>query len=191
MRAVGLVLAQLALAVVSADMADATRCARCGFAGTCETEQGLVECVPSQSGSGCVLNGGILLFNSLPPNIPAYWTLFARSRGTRTLGRLDGRLEVWADRRDGLPSVPGFPGRCDADFCFGRRGRFSGAVVGDRFTGTARYADGATCDYDGTIAFGTGPPGESNAFTCRTASGEVTSQGALQVQGIRLRGCKP
>jgi len=191
-RVVTLVLAVFTVMVVSAGTADAAGCRRCAFGGLCLRGETLEECLPSQS--ACIPNGGILGFNSMPPNVPAYWTLFGQARGRRSLRRLRGRLEVWSDYSAGLPSAPGLPKRCDTasdnfPICSGERAEFSGVVRNDRLTGVARYPDGATCEFSATIAFGIGEP-EPNTFTCRKPSGEVMSEGALRVQLIRLKGCK-
>ena len=111
MRVVTLVLAVFTVMVVSAGTADAAGCRRCAFGGLCLRGETLEECLPSQS--ACIPNGGILGFNSMPPNVPAYWTLFGQARGRRSLRRLRGRLEVWSDYSAGLPSAPGLPKRCD------------------------------------------------------------------------------
>jgi hypothetical protein len=94
----------------------------------------------------------------------------------------------------GGPSVrTGLAEGCDAasenfPICSGAKARFSGTVADDRLTGVARYHDGATCEFDATIAFGLGE-GKPNTFVCRPPSGEVMSQGPLRVQIIRLTGC--
>jgi hypothetical protein len=179
-------LAALVLAAF-AGRAAAEGCPPCAFGGLCGgPADEPVECGPTEA--KCVPRSGILLFNSVLPNIPAYWTLFAR-RGTPP-GRLVGRLKVFADRELGPPAVPGFPGRCRGRLCFGRPARFDGTVAGDRLTATARYAGGATCEFAGRIAFGLGGA-EPNTFVCRRASGEILSQGPFDLQGIRLFGCRP
>jgi hypothetical protein len=192
MPVVALVLAVLTLVTVSVRTADGAGCRRCAFGGLCPGAGTLAECPPSRS--ACVPDAGILGFNSMSPNVPAYWTLFARGRERRSLRRLAGRLEVWSDYSTGPPSAPGLPERCDPasenfPLCSGARARFSGVIRNDRLMGVARYADGASCEFKATIAFGVGGT-EPNTFTCRTASGEVMSQGALQLQLIRLTGCK-
>jgi len=176
----------------SGGTADAAGCRRCAFGGLCLRDGTWVKCLPSQS--ACIPNGGILGFNSMPPNVPAYWTLFGEARGRRSLRRLAGRFEVWADYSVGPPSAPGLPEQCDAasedyPICAGKPGTFTGAVRNDRLTGVARYPDGATCEFEATLAFGFGEP-EPNRFVCRDRSGQVTSEGALQLQLIRLKGCK-
>jgi hypothetical protein len=145
--------------------------------------------VPSQA--GCIPNGGILAFNSVPPNVPAYWSFSARPRGRRSLRRLAGPLKVWADYSAGRPVAPGLPEHCDAEdsICFGSKASFCGVVAGDRLTAVARYGDGATCEFGITLSFGFGGT-EANAFVCRNPSGEVLSEGAVQLQLIRLRGCR-
>ena len=75
MRVGALVLAVLTLMAVSAGIADAAGCRRCAFGGLCLRGETLEACLPSQS--ACIPNGGILGFNSMPPNVPAYWTVFA------------------------------------------------------------------------------------------------------------------
>src|SRR5262249_59132337 len=109
MPGVALVLAVLALVTVSARAADG--CRRCAFGGLCPSGDTRVECPPSRS--SCIPDAGILGFNSMPPNAPAYWTLFARGRERRSLRRLAGRLEVWSDYSAGPPSAPGLSARCD------------------------------------------------------------------------------
>ena len=194
MRVGALVLAVLTLMAVSAGIADAAGCRRCAFGGLCLRGETLEACLPSQS--ACIPNGGILGFNSMPPNVPAYWTLFAQARGRRSLRRLRGRLEVWSDYSAGLPSAPGLPERCDMasdnfPICSGEPAQFCGVVRNDRLTGVARYPDGATCEFSATIAFGIGiGEPEPNMFTCRKPSGEVMSEGVLRVQLIRLKGCQ-
>src|SRR5262249_26662703 len=111
MRVVTLVLAVLTSMAVSPRTAGAAGCRRCAFGGLCPSGETFVACLPSQS--ACIPNGGILGFNSMPPTVPAYWTLFAQARGRRSLGRLRGRLEVWSDYSAGPPSAPGLPERCD------------------------------------------------------------------------------
>jgi hypothetical protein len=175
----------LVLGGLLATPAAAAGCSSCFFGGTCIVDDQLVTCGPTQA--GCVPNAGILVFNSVPPNVPAYWTLFAKRRRP---GRLQGRLEVFADEEFGDPAVPGFPGVCEDGICFGRRGRFNGTVVGDEFTAVARYRGGGRCEFRGTLQFGFGGP-TPNAFTCRTAGGILLSEGAFHLQGIRLQGCAP
>src|SRR5262249_42089970 len=181
-----LVLAVLALVTVSARAADG--CRRCAFGGLCSSGDARIECPPSRS--RCIPDAGILGFNSMPPNASAYWTLHARGRERRSLRRLAGRLEVWSDYSAGPPSAPGLPARCDPSneefpLCSGERARFTGLIKNDRLMGLARYADGASCEFRATIAFGLGGT-EPNTFTCRAASGEVMSEGALRLQLIRL-----
>lgn len=147
---------------------------------------GCVRCAFHPSDVTCAPNGGIITFNSVPPNIPAYWDLFARKRGLRSVGRLSGRLKVWSDARD--PAVPGFPGRRWGDVFRGRTARFEGTVVGDRLEGVARYRGGARCTFTADVTWGLGGA-DPNAFECRNRSGELLAQGALQVQIIRLSGC--
>ena len=192
MPVVALVLAVLTLVTGSTGTADGAGCRRCAFGGLCPREGTLAECPPS--GSACVPHAGILGFNSMPPNVPAYWTLFARGRERRSLRRLAGRLEVWSDYSAGPPSAPGLPERCDPasenfPLCTGERARFSGMIRNDRLMGVAQYPDGARCEFRASIAFGLGET-EPNTFTCRTASGEVMSEGTLRLQLIRLTGCK-
>ncbi|TMA79098.1 MAG: hypothetical protein E6J77_20120 [Deltaproteobacteria bacterium] len=188
MQAVAVVLASFALAATSAAVAAST-CRRCDFGGLCRRGQALVQCLPSEG--RCRPNGGILGFNSVPPNTPAYWTLFAPARGKRSLRRLAGRLEVWADYTFPRPIVPGLPAECEAAdrVCFGTSAVFRGKVRNDRLKGVARYPDGATCEFRGTVSFGLGGA-RPNAFVCRTPSGDVLSDGPFQLQLIRLSGCR-
>jgi hypothetical protein len=152
------------------------------LAGRCD---GCVYTVPPAA-VRCVPNGGILVFNSVPPNVPAYWTLFAEPDGARSLRRLDGRLEVFADVED--PGVPGFPGTFDGTVYVGESARFRGVVRRERVRGVAEYADGRRCTFRMRLAFGLGGP-RPNAFSCRDAEGRVLAEGALDLQGIRLFGC--
>ena len=78
-------------------------------------------------------------------------------------------------------------GTAEAAGC--RRCAFGGLCLRGETLGRGRYPDRATCEFSATIAFGIGEP-EPNTFTCRKPSGEVMSEGALQVQLIRLKGCK-
>ena len=134
---------------------------------------------------GCVPKGGILIFNSVAPNEPAFWTLFASKR--RPPGILDGRLTVWARVVD--PGVPGFPGEVRDAVYFGKSARFRGVVLANRIHAVASYRDGSSCDFAVTIDFGLG--GENpNAFVCRDPAGNVVAQGGIDLQGIRLRGCR-
>src|SRR5438477_11748543 len=110
MTGVGLVLASFVLAATSG-IAAASACRRCDFGGLCLKGLDLVQCVPSEG--PCRTNGGILGFNSVPPNTPAYWTLFVTTPGSRSLRRFAGRLEVWADYTFPPPIVPGLPAACD------------------------------------------------------------------------------
>src|SRR5262249_37934344 len=135
-------------------------------------------CGPTES--GCLPYGGVLTFNAIPPLTPVYWSL--RARRGRTPGRLAGSLSAFTDRAPTLPDVPGVPWRCVRDVCFARRGRFVGAVTGDRFSGIARYARGGRCEFSATVGFGLGGTLEPNTFVCRDASGAVTSREPLQVQ---------
>jgi hypothetical protein len=183
MRALRSLLGIVALAVVAPGTGAASGCLPCQFHGDCGEAR--VPCLPSEA--RCMPNGGILVFNSVAPNVPAYWTLYARRN--RPPGELIGKLKVFADEVLGPPSVPGFPGRCRRGTCFGRTGRFAGTMTGDRLTGVATYRSGAACDFSMTVAWGYGDP-EPNTFTCRNAAGDVTSQGAIQLQGIRLFGCQ-
>lgn len=118
-----------------------------------------------------------------------YWTLFAGRRpGPR--GHLRGGLAVHVDAGVATEGVPGFPGECDAEVCFGQEAPFRGLVVGDRLTASARWADGATCDFDLSLVFGFGEPDAPNRFVCRDAAGAVRLEGALRLQLIRLFGCR-
>jgi hypothetical protein len=169
--------------------AAANGCRPCGFAGLCQSSGLTTECGPVQA--DCVPAEGILLFNSLPPDVPVYWTL--KTRGRPRPGRLVGRLRAFTDAGPARPPVPGFRRRrCQRDrpapVCFGRSARFRGRVDGDRLTAVARWRGGATCEFAGTIRFGLGEP-EPNWFICRDAGGQVLSEGPFDVQGIRLSGC--
>lgn len=163
-------------------------CTPCGFAGVCETSQGVQSCGPSEA--RCVPRGGILAFNSTAPLTPAYWTLDARPRGRRQLGRVKGKLAVFADDGVTSPDVPGFPGRCDGQVCLGKRARIKGLFAGDRLTAVASYPNGDTCEFDLAIVFGLGDAVAPNVFRCRTATGQSLSEGPLQLQLIRLFGCE-
>lgn len=173
MLAITLLLAALVLDLSFASTAESARCRPCAFSG-------------AATDTRCVTNGGILLFNSVPPNVPAYWTLFANARGRRTLGRLVGRLRVWSDAGD--PGVPGFPGELRDGLYFGETARFDGSIEGDRVQAVASYDDGSTCEFALTVGFDVLP--ETNSFVCRDPAGTVVAQGAVDVQGIRLKGCK-
>jgi hypothetical protein len=145
------------------------------------------RCQPCTVGeSGCVPKGGILVFASVRPNVPVGWTMFASHR--RPLGRLRGRLDAWSDAVD--PGVPGFPGQARDDVYRGRSARFRGTADAARVQGVATYADGSTCDFATALGFGLGGA-TPNAFVCRDATGVVVAQGAVDLQGIRLRGCRP
>ena len=133
----------------------------------------------------CIPNGGILVFNSVPPNVPAYWRLFADARGTESLRRLEGELDVHSDAVD--PGVPGFPGRLDGDVYVGTPARFAGVVRHDRVRGTATYPDGSTCRFSMKLAFGRR---RANTFVCNDATGDPIAEGRIDLQGIRLRGCR-
>jgi hypothetical protein len=171
MPIVRLIILGLVLAAAFGGTSSARRCAPCALL----------------TDGDCLPDGGILIFNSTPPNVPAYWTLFARH--TRP-GRLVGRLRVWGDSQLAMPAVPGFPAvRCEDVVCRGRNGRFVGDVVGMRLTAVARYPRGGSCEFSAEIAFGLGTA-KPNTFVCRDQSGAILSEGALQVQGIRLRGCQ-
>jgi len=189
MKAVGVVLTSFVLAATSGTGAAASVCRRCDCGGLCLGGQTLGEWAPREG--RCRPNGGILGFNSVPPNTPAYWTLFVTTQGSRSLRRFAGRLEVWADYTLPRPIVPGLPAACEAAdrVCFGTSARFRGRVRYDRLTGVARYPDGATCEFRGTVSFGLGGM-SPNAFVCRAPSGEVLSDGPFQVQLIRLSGCR-
>jgi hypothetical protein len=167
------VAAVLALPLMGEARAAATECRPCA--------------VGPSTGKGCIPNGGILVFNSVPPNVPVYWTLFADAQGLASLRRLDGALEAWSDAPD--PAVPGFPGRREGESFVGEPGSVGGTVRRGRVRAVARYADGATCRFRATLAFGFGGA-RPNRFACLDASGAVISQGRLDLQGIRLRGCR-
>jgi hypothetical protein len=145
------------------------------------------RCPPCTVGeSECVPKGGILVFASVRPNEFVSWTMFASHR--RPLGRLRGRLKVWSETID--PGVPGFPGQARDDIYRGRSARFRGSADADRVQGVATYPDGSTCDFAMTLEFGLGGT-TPNAFMCRDANGVVVAQGAVDLQLIRLRGCRP
>lgn len=151
------------------------------------------KCVPCSHGplagrrSPCVPNGGILGFNSVPPNVPAYWTLFADARGTESLRRLEGKLDVSSDVVD--PGVPGFPGQLKGEVYKGASAQFAGDVRRDRVRAVATYPDGSTCTFRLKLAFGFGRP-RRNAFVCSNPAGDVIAEGRVDVQLIRLRGCR-
>jgi hypothetical protein len=110
-----------------------------------------------------------------------------RASRHRPLGRLDGRLEVRSDVAD--PGVPGFPGELRDGFYFGEPGRFRGSVRENRLQGVASYPDGSRCHFAVTIAFGLGGA-ELNAFVCNDPAGDLVAWGGVDLQGIRLRGCR-
>ena len=160
------------------------RCVPCGFAGLCDG----VECGPSAA--GCTPGNGILVFNSTSPPY-AYWTLFAKKRHGNRFGRLGGKLKVYVDAEVPTASVPGFPARrCRGSLCFGDNARFLGAVDGDRLLGKARYPNGEVCVFTISLMFGLGDMTEPNHFECRDAPGALLSRGQLDLQGIRLFGCR-
>ncbi len=165
-------------------------CRPCAFGGLCPTDgETLAPCTLSES--RCIPRNGILGFNSDTGGPPAYWTLFAEFRGRGPFRRLEGRLGVWADYSFAPPAVPGLPAQCEvADrICSGTSAHFSGRIRRDRFVGTARYPDGATCRFRTTVAFGLGDALD-NTYVCRSASGTVRSQGRVRMQLIRLQGCR-
>jgi hypothetical protein len=143
--------------------------------------------MPFGTGPRCVPNGGILVFNSVPPNVPAYWTLFADTHGILSLRRLDGRLEVHADVVD--PGVPGFPGELRDGVYFGDSAQLTGTVRRNKVRVLATYPDGSQCNFRLTLAFGLGRA-RPNAFVCRNAAGEVIADGGVDLQGVRLQGCR-
>jgi hypothetical protein len=147
---------------------------------------GCRECGTGLSGHRCVPNGGILVFNSVPPNVPVYWTLVAEADGLASLRRLDGTLEAWSDAID--PGIPGFPGTLAGEVYRGASAAFRGAVRSDRLYGLATYPDGRTCEFRVKLAFGLGR-GRPNRFVCRSASGATLASGRIDLQGARLRGC--
>ncbi len=185
MRARAVTLALTLVGLLDSMPASAKGCTPCLFWGGCIRDGvRVLDCTPSEV--RCRPNRGILAFNGIPPNEP-YWILNARR--SRTPGRLPGVLRVRVDNDD-VALVPGFPGRrCDRYQCSGRNAQFVGEFGGDRLTGTARYRDGATCEFamDLVPGYGTSVP---NGFVCRDPAGQVLSQGALRVQLIRLRGCR-
>ena len=144
-------------------------------------------CTVGHTEGRCVPNGGILIFNSVPPNVPAYWTLFADRLGVDSLRRLDGELAVFSDAVD--PGVPGFPGTFDGSVYVGESATFAGRVKRNRLQGRATYADGSTCGFRLELEFGLGEP-KANRFLCRDGTGAVIAEGAVDLQGIRLLGCR-
>jgi hypothetical protein len=149
------------------------------------------DCTPCGVGAlgppRCIPNGGILVFNSVPPNVPAYWTLVADARGLDSLRRLDGRLDVWSDVVD--PGVPGFPGELEGEVYWGASAQFAGSVRRDRVRAVATYPDGSECAFRLKVAFGFGGP-VPNRFVCRDPAGTVSAGGRVDLQGIRLQGCR-
>jgi hypothetical protein len=184
MRPLRLLLGVAALTLLASRPTLGAGCVPCQFHGECGAAH--VPCTPSEA--GCVPNGGILVFNSVRPNVPSYWTLYARRN--RPPGTLTGKLKVFADDERPLP-VPGGPWRCSRLGCRGRTARFAGTMTGDRLDGVATHRSGASCTFSMTIAWGFGDPTTPNTFTCTNAAGEVTGQGAIDLQGIRLSGCLP
>ena len=141
------------------------------------------------------------MLSAQPSSIPnARWIVRA-GRRPGPLGNLSGKVGVLTVTYDGgpAPAVPGFPelcvvepvGRFGAGTCVGEDASFSGLVTADRLVAAALYPDGASCDFDLTVAFGLGDPSVPNRFTCRDAAGTVLSQGGIVVEGIRLVGCRP
>ena len=167
-----------AVGAAAGNDAAAARCRVCGFG-------------PSQASQPhCVPNAGIVGFNSVPPQTPAYWDVHvSRIPGRR--GRLAGRVRVWADYTVGRPDVPGLPAACDAadGICFGADADLRGRVVGDRFHGVARYPDGARCEFGAVLDFGLGAT-TPNRYACHARSGELMSDGPLRVQLLRLLRCR-
>ncbi len=164
-------------------------CDSCLFAGSCEPD--FRPCVPSEA--RCAPAGGIVGFNSLPQNVPVYWNFFVDDRG-RASSQLAGRLEAWADYAAGVPAVPSFPATCtpppdESPFCFNQPARLRARVRRDRLIGRVRYPDGR-CTFNFALAFGTEWAGTPNTFACRDARGAVLSEGALQVQILRVHGCR-
>ena len=163
------------------------RCRPCGFGGLCETESGLEPCAPSVA--GCTPRSGILVFNSTTPTY-TYWTLFAKKRLGSRHGRFGGKLKVHVDEGDATATVPGFPPRrCVAETCFGDNARFLGAIADDRLSAKAFYPNGEVCVFHISLKFGLGET-EPNHFECRNADSAMLSAGPLDLQGIRLFGCR-
>lgn len=171
-------------------------CKRCAFGGLCRVDGEPTSCSLSQF--GCIPRRGILVLNVPTPFVS--WVLYARKR-PGPLGNLHGKLGVHT-LGGPLRTVPGFfLDECarvveshDARFpatCFGQRAPFTGVVVGERLVATALYADGASCEFDLTVAWGLGEPATPNRFVCRDAAGTVMSEGQPVVQAIRLFGCRP
>jgi hypothetical protein len=182
------------LACIAAPAPVGAGCKRCAFGGLCRVDGESTPCGLSQF--GCIPRRGILTVGAGN----AYWVLYARKRpGPR--GHLHGKLSVYAIGGP-LRTVPGFFfGECahrldlrDArfpDICIGERAPFAGVVVGERLIATALYADGGSCEFDLTVAFGLGDPATPNRFVCRDAAGTVMSEGQPGVGAIRLFGCRP
>jgi hypothetical protein len=103
------------------------------------------------------------------------------------LHRLEGELDVWSDVVD--PGVPGFPGQLEGEVYRGASAQFAGVVRRDRVRAIATYPDGSTCTFRLKLAFGLGQR-RPNRFVCNSPAGEVIAEGRVDLQGIRLRGCR-
>ena len=161
------------------------RCRPCGFGGLCNESE---PCTPSDA--GCQPRSGTLVFNSTSPTY-TYWTLFARKKHGNRHGRFGGKLKVHVDEGDPTAAVPGFPPRrCVAETCFGDNARFLGAIEGDLLSAKAYYPNGEVCVFHISLKFGLGETSEPNHFECRNADSALLSAGPLDLQGIRLFGCR-
>lgn len=161
------------------------RCVPCGFAGTCDGDE---TCGPTAA--GCRPRDGILVFNSVSPPY-AYWTLFAKRRSGNRRGRLGGKLKVFVDKGVPTGGVPGFPARrCRGSVCFGDNARLKGAIDGDQLAAKARYPGGEVCLFHVSLMRGLGTTTLPNHHICRDAAGSLLSEGPLDLQGIRLFGCR-
>ena len=164
-------------------------CTPCVFAGLCNGQK---PCTPSEA--RCAPTGGIIGFNSLPPNVPVYWDFFIDTR-TKARARFAGRLTAWADYSAGVPAVPDFPAQCPVPpgerfpTCFGVETQLRTKVRRDRLVGRAAYPHG-DCSFNFALAFGTERDGIPNGFACRDTAGVVTSEGKLRVQLLRVLGCR-
>lgn len=174
MHATGCVVVAALLATIAGSVRAAGRCEFCP----------LNPYVPDDAVVACRVRRGIIAAVTVFPGTAAYWLLKARARPGRE--GLVGRLRVRAEANLPLPPVPGLPGRCRDDFCFGRKARFEGTVTPDRqLTGVARYRDGSNCDFAGKLSFAAEP----GTVVCRDRSGALLAEGPLDIQLIRLSGC--
>jgi hypothetical protein len=162
------------------------RCRPCSFGGLCTVEGTRTPCSLSQA--RCVPRRGVLLLRQDTLSPYASWTLHARRRpGPR--GNLRGTLGVFTHGPE-TPSVPGFESPCDSEVCIGQDASFAGLVTGERLLASATYTDGASCDFDVTVAFAS-DPSSPNRFVCRDVAGTLLAEGSVVVGGIRLFGCRP